>query len=66
MGKDTVQQFFEKLITHTKDLNIADDQLVVLFVGGLVPAIQKHVLTKEPTDLRGLTPSQTTGINRNS
>ena len=51
MGTDTVQQFFEKLMKQTKDLEIADDQVMALFVGGLVPAIQKYVLTKEPRDL---------------
>ena len=51
MGKKTVQEFFESIMRHTRELHIAEDQLLALFVGGLTPIVQEHVLNKEPTTL---------------
>ena len=47
----TVQTFYEKLNEHGKRLNISDEMLKTLFIGGLVKHVKTYVMLWRPKNL---------------
>ena len=48
---ETVQQFFEKILKKSKNLNIAPEQKTALFISGLPKKIKTYVINEKPDTL---------------
>ena len=51
--KDTVQDFYEKLHSYTKDIEIPEHQKMALFISGLPKHIKNFVVWEKPDSMAG-------------